>query len=284
MKKPRISVVIPTLNEEFYLPKLLKDLSKQKGEIDHEVIIVDGCSEDKTREVAQAFDKDFSLTVVESSRRNLSFQRNLGVKKAKGDYVILIDADCRLDKDFLQKVQHSIATYRPLVTIPTIVTYLHTHANQTTFQLSNYVIEISQKVGRPVSPGACLIFARSFFSFIGGFEVSTKQDKKILFPEDMELMQKVYRAGVRAYFMRDTLVYFSLRRYKKEGHLKVLTKYFIGIIDSLTKGRLQTPDVPYEMGGQYYGDPEVAPSVDQFEKYKKQLRSLRRQFILLFGD
>ena len=58
----------------------------------------------------------------------------------------------------------------------------------------------------------------------------------------------------------------------------MLTKYFIGIIDSLTKGRLQTPDVPYEMGGQYYGNPEVAPSVDKFEKYKKQLQGIEEKF------
>jgi cellulose synthase/poly-beta-1,6-N-acetylglucosamine synthase-like glycosyltransferase len=49
-----ISVIIPTYNEQKYLPKLLKDLSEQNFEYGFEVIVVDK-SEDKTADEAKKF-------------------------------------------------------------------------------------------------------------------------------------------------------------------------------------------------------------------------------------
>jgi glycosyltransferase involved in cell wall biosynthesis len=46
MQSPFISIIIPTLNEEKYLPKLLTDFKKQKNK-NFEIVIVDGHSEDK---------------------------------------------------------------------------------------------------------------------------------------------------------------------------------------------------------------------------------------------
>jgi glycosyltransferase involved in cell wall biosynthesis len=59
---PFFSVIIPTLNEEDYLPKILADFAKQK-ERNFEIIIVDAASEDKTRERALEFSK-FSFGVL----------------------------------------------------------------------------------------------------------------------------------------------------------------------------------------------------------------------------
>ena len=69
---PFFSVIIPCLNEEKYLPKLLKDL---QGQIDRnfEVIVVDGKSEDRTVEVA----KKFECSVLEADKRNVSIWREL---------------------------------------------------------------------------------------------------------------------------------------------------------------------------------------------------------------
>jgi len=54
--KPFFSIVIPTLNEEKYLPNLLNDLTKQK-EKDFEIIVVDGKSEDRTIDIAIKYKK-----------------------------------------------------------------------------------------------------------------------------------------------------------------------------------------------------------------------------------
>ena len=90
--KPFFSIIIPTLNEEHFLPLLLSDLERQKDK-NFEIIIIDGASVDKTREIAKEFSKRLSLTIHEVNKHNVSFQRNIGAKKAKGAYIIFLDAD-----------------------------------------------------------------------------------------------------------------------------------------------------------------------------------------------
>src|SRR3989344_6170157 len=103
---PFISVIIPALNEEKYIPRLLEDLTKQ-SEKDFEVIVVDGNSEDQTAEKAVKYQRKYTLKLVTTKKRNLAYQRNLGVKHANGQYVIFLDADTRIGKHFIQKLQKS---------------------------------------------------------------------------------------------------------------------------------------------------------------------------------
>ena len=88
-----ISIIIPTLNEEKFLPKLLESLTVQTVK-DFEVIVVDGSSKDKTVELAYTFSSKLpKLTIVVSGRASLPLQRNLGAQKAEGDWLVFIDAD-----------------------------------------------------------------------------------------------------------------------------------------------------------------------------------------------
>ena len=84
MANPHFSIVIPCLNEEKYLPKLLTNLEKQTLK-DFEVIVVDGQSEDKTLAKATSFNNRLKIKTLKADKRNVSFQRNLGAKNAKGE-------------------------------------------------------------------------------------------------------------------------------------------------------------------------------------------------------
>jgi len=89
---PFFSIVIPTLNEECYLPNLLCDLSRQTCR-DFEVIVVDANSEDQTNYQAQQFKERFdAFTFLASTKRNVSHQRNLGADRAVADWLIFLDA------------------------------------------------------------------------------------------------------------------------------------------------------------------------------------------------
>ncbi len=81
----KISIVIPTLNEEKNLPKVLKDIPKDI----YEVIVVDGHSTDRTVEIA----KKFGAKVISDDKGKGSALRR-GMKTANGDIVIMMDADC----------------------------------------------------------------------------------------------------------------------------------------------------------------------------------------------
>jgi glycosyltransferase involved in cell wall biosynthesis len=81
----KVSIVIPTLNEESNLQKVLRGIPKDI----YEVIIVDGHSKDKTVEIA----KKFGAKVLFDDKGKGSALRK-GMKTVKGDIVITMDADC----------------------------------------------------------------------------------------------------------------------------------------------------------------------------------------------
>jgi len=80
-----ISVIIPTLNEERYLPKLLHSLKPLQPE---EIIVVDGGSGDKTVEVARSLGAK-----VLFSERGRGLQLHRGALEAKGNYLLFLHAD-----------------------------------------------------------------------------------------------------------------------------------------------------------------------------------------------
>ena len=102
---PEISIIIPTYNESQHLPLLLSDLSKFNEGI--EIIIVDGKSEDKTKDIANLY----RTNIHKSKKKNRGLQLNIGAKKAKGEWFIFIHADSRLSKDWLKKVK-SVIRYK----------------------------------------------------------------------------------------------------------------------------------------------------------------------------
>ena len=102
MTNPFFSIIIPTLNEEKFIPKLLLDLSYQKDK-NFEIIIVDGNSSDKTKEVVLKFKTQLPINFFTVDKRNVSYQRNLGTKKASGRYLIFLDADSGVRSNFIKK-------------------------------------------------------------------------------------------------------------------------------------------------------------------------------------
>ncbi|GHU07099.1 hypothetical protein FACS189431_1120 [Alphaproteobacteria bacterium] len=108
MRKPYFSIIIPTLNEEKFLPVLLTDLAEQSW-ADFEVIHVDGGSDDRTNTIAKRFAKQLKLKQVMTDKKNVSHQRNLGAEVANGEWIIFMDADVGLSPDFLLFLRYRIA-------------------------------------------------------------------------------------------------------------------------------------------------------------------------------
>ena len=89
---PTLSIVIPTLNEADHLPLLFADLNEWPYDFD--LTIVDGGSTDLTISIA----KIQGISVINSSKKNRGYQLKTGASKAKGDWLLFLHADSRLDK------------------------------------------------------------------------------------------------------------------------------------------------------------------------------------------
>tara|TARA_Y100001968_G_scaffold309109_1_gene328595 strand:- start:68 stop:772 length:705 start_codon:yes stop_codon:yes gene_type:complete len=97
-KFPTLSIIIPTVNEAIHLPLLFSDLNAWPHGFD--LTIVDGGSKDLTVSIAQIN----GFNVIKSLKKNRGYQLNLGASNAKGDWLLFLHADSRLDPNWVKSL------------------------------------------------------------------------------------------------------------------------------------------------------------------------------------
>lgn len=105
-----VSVVIPAYDAAATLGIQLEALSRQRTSRSFEVIVADNGSRDATRDVATSFSTTLPcLRVVDASERTGSnVARNAGTRAARGDLVLLCDADDVVDEDWLEHMAQAL--------------------------------------------------------------------------------------------------------------------------------------------------------------------------------
>jgi glycosyltransferase involved in cell wall biosynthesis len=244
--KPFFSIIIPTLNEEKFVGKLLTDLTKQSYK-DFEILLVDAKSEDNTIREVKKYKKSLPIRkIIQIGGRNVSRQRNTGAKSAHGSYLVFLDADSRVKNNFLQKLKAYITIHRGLLFIPAFSVSKKDPQLSMVVDFTNALIGLSNKIGKPFSTGGSMILEKNFFFLIGGFP------EDVPLSEDHLLVRNAYMFGVNAKFLSTISVKFSLRRFKREGKLEMLYKYVKSTLYFLAKGKVDKQIITYEMGGHLY--------------------------------
>lgn len=99
MESPFVSVIVGIRNEELFIEECIESLLSLDYPSDHyEVIIVDGMSSDKTRDLVQKY----PVKLLLNNKKNVAAARNLGVENAIGDLVAFTDGDCKVDSQWLK--------------------------------------------------------------------------------------------------------------------------------------------------------------------------------------
>jgi len=100
----RVSIIIPTFNEESVIVDCLESFSKQTYK-NLEIIVVDDGSTDSTLQKLDKVGKMKSqVTLVHQQHKGPGSARNKGVKKSTGQILVFVDADMTFDKDFITKL------------------------------------------------------------------------------------------------------------------------------------------------------------------------------------
>ena len=97
-----ISIIIPVFNKDHYISEVLEDIKKQFF-TDFECIIVDDGSTDNSGKICDAIAKnDNRFHVIHIENSGVSHARNTGLDIATGEYVTVIDADDRIEPNYLE--------------------------------------------------------------------------------------------------------------------------------------------------------------------------------------
>ncbi len=201
-----LSIVIPTKNEEKYLPGLLESIKKQSYK-DYEIIVADNDSLDRTQEIA----KEFGAKIVKGGLPAAG--RNRGAEAASGNMILFLDADAELvDEDFLLNALAEFQKRQMAIGVPIAVTKGN-FLDKLFFRWWNYFVASAQFV-KPLAGGWCMLVKRDLHQKIGGF------DEKIMLGEDSDYAQKGAKFG-KFRLLTSVKVQTSPRRLKKEGYLKV---------------------------------------------------------------
>lgn len=257
----KVSIIIPTFNEQKYLPLLLESIKKQPFK-DYEIIVADANSKDKTVEIA----KENGAIVVKGGLPGKG--RNNGAKVAKGEFLFFIDADIILPKGFLGKVYNEMQErYLDLATceFKPISRLLF---DKVACDFVNLLIKISQ-FSIPHAPGFSIFVTKRLFNRVGGF------DESIKIAEDHDFVKRASKYRPMR-IIDSTYVKMSVRRLEKEGRINIVRKYLYVELYRLLKGEVRKEIINYEFGN--FGEKEKATFEKEIKKVDKRLAILEKSY------
>ena len=201
MAMPSLSIVIPTLNEEDYLPQLLRSIQAQSVQ-PLEVIVADAGSIDQTQSIAAAY----GARVVRGGLPGVG--RNAGALEAKGDVIFFLDSDVVLqDVNYLESALSQLSN-RSLDFATSDV--LPVDSGVSDLLLHKAYNAYARLWGNVYAhaPGFCIMVRKTLHEAIDGF------DETVVYAEDYDYTRRAGKVG-RFGFIDGVCLYVSTRRQKK---------------------------------------------------------------------
>jgi glycosyltransferase involved in cell wall biosynthesis len=206
----KLSVIVPTLNEEHHAGALLSGVRAQTRQPD-EVLVVDAGSTDGTVGLVRSFPSVQLLTEPPPVARG----RNLGGRSATGDVLIFLDADVRLPSNFFEAFLEAFEGRQLDVACPLYVPHRSTPAVERFHAFFNYVTKALQRIA-PSGAGHCIAVRGGLFRDSRGFDPSLKFD-------DIELIRRLSKG--HRFGIVEERVLVSDRRYREQGVLRMILRY-----------------------------------------------------------
>jgi glycosyltransferase involved in cell wall biosynthesis len=206
-----LSIIIPTLNEEKYLPILLSQIKKQNF-ADYEIIIADAGSEDRTLEIAKSFDCKIVSGGLPAKGRNE------GAKIARGDKFLFMDADnVYLPESFLKNLLEEFEKRN--LDVASFPIYPQGNGfDKFAYRGYNFWVNLSQRFSAWATNS--VLVKREVFEKVGGF------DEEIKIGEDHYFAKMAKKFG-KFGFIKTKPVLTSPRRLERDGRLKTYLKFIL---------------------------------------------------------
>lgn len=217
MEARKISIIIPCRNEEQFIGKCLDSIIANDYSKDRlEIMVVDGMSEDGTRRIVQRYTQRYSFVrLLDNPNKIIPTAMNIGIKNAKGDIIMKMDAHASYKRDYISKCVKYLYEYDAdnVGGICKMVPRENTiFGKSIALALSNpfgagdahYKIGFSKKPKWvDTAPFGC--YRRDIFQSIGLY------DENIARSEDVNINSKLRRLGGKILLVPEIVIYYYTR-------------------------------------------------------------------------
>ncbi len=218
---PVLSVVIPAHNEEDYLAEGLRCLRGQTRPPDEIVVACDACT-DATSEVAV----EHGARAVCVNVRSAPNARNAGAAAARGDVLLIQDADTIASPNYCEEVERAVEEGYTFGSARLVSETAHP-----VMRTRVWVINLwSRMAGLYV--GAGIWVRRDAFQAVGGYDTS------LTWGEDVELTERLSKIGRQKMIPNATLSYCE-RRFRDNGYLRETIERNAKMLDYIWSRRIR---------------------------------------------
>ncbi len=232
----KLSIIIPTLNEERSLPALLESIKDQDFS-DYEIIVADAGSKDQTGKIAA----DYGAKVIKGGLPAAG--RNRGAQAAQGEYLLFLDADVILSRRFLSRIIEEMEDKEIDAASCGIVPLSDKLIDSILHDVANAYISLTQYFF-PHAPGFCIIIRKSLHEKIGGFNESLK------LAEDHDYVSRAQAEG-KFRILKNSKIFVSVRRLESDGRFNISAKYLLCELYRVMLGEIRTDAFKYKFGHHY---------------------------------
>lgn len=253
-----LSIIIPTYNEEEYLPILLESIRKQNFK-DYEIIIADSNSTDKTRQIAE----EYGCKIVEGGMPAVG--RNAGAKVAEGEYLLFLDSDLKLTDDYLRDVLYEFRMERLGIGITQMTPLSEKTEDKILHDMANLFMITVENI-KPHGAGCYgIIVKRSLHEKCGGF------NEDLNFGEDTDYIERLAKKE-RFKVLRNAKIGVSTRRLEEEGLETLLKQYGRSTLNDFLGKRTDANDLNYS----FEHKPKSSPKINFLEEIAKESEKINK--------
>jgi glycosyltransferase involved in cell wall biosynthesis len=218
----KISVVIPTYNEEKNIERCLTALSQQTlPKEEYEIIVVDGNSQDNTVKIA----RKLADKVIQQVSEGVGGARNDGVAEATGGIIATTDADCEPFEGWLKIIRSKFKDESVVAVTGFLKPYdfsgmtpFEVFIYKRIFDVSNWVLLILSWLGYYHLCGANSAIRKKVFQNIGGY-------LPLAYADDVEIFKRLKNKG-NILLEKKMKIHYSVRRIRKLGLLNYIFLIF----------------------------------------------------------
>ncbi|WGS66039.1 glycosyltransferase family 2 protein [Marinitoga aeolica] len=213
MKK--VSIIIPTFNEEKYIEKCINSLIENDYE-NKEIIIVDGMSEDKTREIIKEYQnkENLDIKIIDNEQKITPVALNLGIKAATGDYIMIAGAHTTYSKSYISACVKRLDENKCdivggiMITKPgkeTTIAKAISHILSHPLGIGNAKYRLENSKEEYVDTVAYGIYKKEVFEKVGLFVPQLKRN------QDIEMNLRLKKSGMKIKLVPEAKSYYYAR-------------------------------------------------------------------------